>query len=117
MRRIAALLIVTLAATACGSGLYQTDDFSAADTGDTVVFWRMAAGPSGFVGVGGPIQAADLAEDAGPLPLAAYHVSGAITWKSRNPMLGRLLYQETPPDTFRLRVDATTGTVLDYEVK
>lgn len=81
MRRIATLLIVTLAATACGSGLYQTDDFSAAVAGDSVVFWRMAAGPSGFVGVGGPIQAADLAEDAGPLPLAAYHSPDGSTWE------------------------------------
>ena len=81
MRRIATVLVIALATAACGSGLYQTDDFSAADAGDSVVFWRMAAGSAGFVGIGGPIQAADLAEDAGPLPLGAYHSPDGSTWE------------------------------------
>jgi len=81
MRRIATILIVALAATACGSSLYQTDDFSASAAGDSVVFWRMAAGPSGYVGVGGPIQTDDLAEDAGPLSLSAYHSPDGSTWQ------------------------------------
>lgn len=54
-------------------------------------------------------------ESAGEPP--AYRIGGTITMKSRNPLLGRLLYQEAPPDTFQLRVDAIEGTVLDYEVK
>ena len=81
MRRTATILIIALAATACGSGLYQTDDFSASGAGDSVVFWRMAAGPSGYVGVGGPVQADDLDEDAGPLSLGAYHSPDGSTWE------------------------------------
>jgi len=81
MRRIATLLAIALATAACGSGLYQTDDFSAADTGGPVVLWRLAAGPAGFVGVGGPIQAADLEEGAGPLSLGAYHSPDGRTWE------------------------------------
>jgi len=81
MRRLATLLALGLITAACGPGLYETDDFSAAEAGDSVVLWRVTAGPAGFVGIGGPIQATDLEEGAGPLSLSAYHSPDGHTWQ------------------------------------
>jgi len=81
MRRIAAIVVVALAASGCGLDLYESPDFGTVDAGTDVVLWRLAQGPGGFVGVGGPIQPEDLAEDAGPLSLRSYRSPDGRTWE------------------------------------
>lgn len=81
MRRIVSILMVALAATGCGLDLYESPDFATVDAGEDVVMWRLAQGPGGFVGVGGPIQPEDLAEGAGPLSLRSYRSPDGRTWE------------------------------------
>jgi hypothetical protein len=81
MRRISFIVVAALAVGGCGLDLYESPDFGTVDAGDEVVMWRLAQGPGGFVGVGGPIQPEDLAEDAGPLSLRSYRSPDGRTWE------------------------------------
>jgi len=82
MRRIAAVLVIALTAAGCGVDLYESPDFGAVDAGADVVLWRLAQGSEGFVGIGGPIQADDLADEGKPLTLGSYRSTDGRTWET-----------------------------------
>ncbi|MFH2073187.1 MAG: hypothetical protein ABIJ75_10100 [Actinomycetota bacterium] len=82
MRRAATALILVIAVAGCGVDLYESPDFGAVDVGDDVALWRLARGPEGFVGIGGPVQPEDLEEGAGPLTFGSYRSTDGRTWQA-----------------------------------
>jgi len=81
MRRFSLLLAIAIATAGCSADLYESPDFGVVDAGPDVVLWRLAEGPEGFVGIGGPIQPEDLEEGPGPLTLASYRSIDGRTWE------------------------------------
>lgn len=81
MRRLAPLVAVALLAAACTEPLPESDDWSPATIDADVVLWRLAAGPAGFVGVGGPVTPEDLEDATRPLSMAAYRSGDGATWE------------------------------------
>lgn len=80
MRRAALLSTLALLTAACGAGLYESPGYSAADTGSEVALWRLAAGPGGFVGIGGPLEPGALEDRDVALEMAPYHSADGRTW-------------------------------------
>ena len=90
MRRMPALLLaLAFAASGCSPQPYESADFEAGGPGDSVILWRLIHGPTGFVGIGGPLRASDLEEDAGPLTLWPYRSEDGRSWQ-RGERLGEL---------------------------
>jgi hypothetical protein len=81
MRRLVPILGIALLAAACTEPLPESDDWSPAVVEEGVVLWRLADGPSGFVGVGGAVTAEDLEDPTRALPMSAYLSEAGLTWE------------------------------------
>jgi hypothetical protein len=83
MRRIAILTAALgILLAGCGVSGYESPDYEVATIDADVALWRLTAGPDGFIGIGGPVQPGDLAEDAPPMTMGAYHSADGRTWEA-----------------------------------